>query len=79
MTQFSPYFSMIWRASKILYPSLRVVDLLQVQRESVRSVPPRRVVPFGMKTLNLEVESHFSPNMAARADELRRSLTIDSL
>ena len=38
-------------------------DLLQVQGESVRSLPPRRVIPFCMKTLDLfkQVPRAFSP------------------
>src|SRR5205807_4035429 len=72
----------IWNRIRILYPCLRVVDLLQVQGESVRSLPPRRVIPFCMKALNLEVESHFCPNVAAKGKSLAKfasQLTIDSL
>jgi hypothetical protein len=57
-------------------------DLLQVQGESVRSLPPRGMIPFCMKTLNLEVESYFCPNIAAKGKSLTKfasQLTIDSL
>jgi hypothetical protein len=66
----------------ISYPCLRVVDLQQIQGESVRSLPPRCVIPLCMKTLNLEVESHFSSNGAAKGKSLTKftpQLTIDAL
>jgi hypothetical protein len=48
----------------------------------VRSLPPRGMIPFCMKTLNLEVESYFCPNIAAKGKSLTKfasQLTIDSL
>jgi hypothetical protein len=46
----------------------------------MRSVPPRGVFPLSMKTLNLEVEGHFCPNVAAKGKSLTEfatQLTVD--
>jgi len=69
-------------SSLILYPSLRVADMRQVEVESVRSIPPGVIVPLSMKTLNLEVKSDLCALEAAKGKSLTKfapQLTIDAL
>ncbi len=69
-----------WAEDTILYPSLRVADVLQVK--SVRSIPPRPIVPLSVKALNLEVKSDLSALEATKGKSLTKfasQLAIDAL
>src|SRR6266571_8018247 len=68
--------------SWIPYRSLRVTDLLQIEGESMGSIPPGLIVPSGMQSLNLQIKSDFGPSEAAKGKSLTKfasQLTIDAL
>jgi hypothetical protein len=54
--------------------------VIKIKVESMGSLPPALISPLGVKTLNLQIQSHLSPFEAAKSESLTKfapELTID--
>ncbi len=59
------------RRSLILYPSLRV-EFPNAERKIVGDLPPRAFCPLSVKVKDLQIESDFHPNLAAKSHRLTK-------